>query len=58
MNSLKRFLLGLLSSLLLSAGLCKAAARLDPVRPTHIAATGLRLRSPCAIPCDLPSLQD
>lgn len=61
---MKRFLrlvLGLVSSLLFTAGLARAASRIDPLsltQPKSIQTQAGLAHSPCSIPCFTPDMLD
>jgi hypothetical protein len=58
MNSLTRFVYGLLSSLLLAVGFVRAADRLDPmtnnlqISDDH---SNVGIAEPCTVPCEIAS---
>lgn len=54
MNTLKRLMLGLLSSLLFAVGFVRAGERVDPLSGSSISkvkAHAVVARTPCSIPC-------
>jgi len=57
MNTTKRFLFGVLSSLLLAAGFARAADGFDPMTKTLGStannATASAAVDPCSLPCDI-----
>lgn len=57
MNSLKRLVFGVISSLLLAAGFVRAADRLDPMTKSLRISNGnttVGVAAPCTVPCTVP----
>jgi hypothetical protein len=58
MNSTKRLVFGVISSLLLAAGFVRAADRLDPMTNSLRISTDnntVGIAVPCTVPCDIAS---